>query len=66
MPVIEVTMGKSSKEQKRELIQKFTAVAVEITKIPESEFTILIHELEYDSIGRAGKTVAEILAARNA
>jgi 4-oxalocrotonate tautomerase family enzyme len=63
MPLIQITMGKASQETKRALIEKLTADAIEITKIPASEFTTTILELEYDNIGRAGKTVTDIKAA---
>ncbi len=62
MPVIEITMTKSSTEQKRQLIERLSADAIEITKIPASEFTVLIHELERENIGRAGRTCADIMA----
>lgn len=62
MPVIQITMGRSSTEQKRALIERLTADAIEITKIPAQEFTVLIHELERESIGRAGRTCADIMA----
>ncbi len=64
MPVIQITMAKTTAEQKRTLIAKLTADAVEITKIPASEFTVLISELDGDNIGRAGKTLTEIGAGR--
>jgi 4-oxalocrotonate tautomerase family enzyme len=64
MPVIEITMAKASVEQKRALIERLTADAIEITKIPPVEFTVLIHELERDSIGRSGHTCADIMAGR--
>jgi len=64
MPLIQITMGKASQETKRALIEKLTAAAIEITKIPASEFTTTILELEYDNIGRAGKTVTDIKAAQ--
>jgi 4-oxalocrotonate tautomerase len=64
MPVITLTMGKgqASPKQKKELIGTFTAAAVEITRIPVEAFTVLITELESDSIGVAGKTLEEIKA----
>lgn len=62
MPVIQITMGKSSTEQKKALIERLTADAIEITKIPASEFTVLIHELDRESIGRGGRTCADIMA----
>jgi 4-oxalocrotonate tautomerase family enzyme len=64
MPVIQITMGKSSTEQKKALIEKLTADAIEITKIPANEFTVLIVELDSDNIGRSGKTLTDIRAAR--
>jgi 4-oxalocrotonate tautomerase len=64
MPVIQITMSKSSKEQKKALIERLTADAIDITKIPASEFTVLISELESDNIGRAGKTLTDIRAEK--
>jgi 4-oxalocrotonate tautomerase len=63
MPVIEITIGKSSREQKKALIERLTADAIEVTKIPPNEFTVLIRELDGDNIGRAGKTLTELRAA---
>jgi Uncharacterized protein, 4-oxalocrotonate tautomerase homolog len=57
-------MSRSSVEQKRALIERLSADAIEITNIPASEFTVLINELEPESIGRAGKTLADIRAAQ--
>jgi len=64
MPVIQITMGQSSAGQKKALIERLTAEAIEITKIPAAEFTVLIHELERESIGRGGRTCADIMAER--
>jgi 4-oxalocrotonate tautomerase len=64
MPVIQITLGKISKEQKRELIEKITKTAIEITKIPANEFTVSIIELDHDNIGRAGKTLSDTFAAK--
>jgi 4-oxalocrotonate tautomerase family enzyme len=64
MPVIQITMGVTSREQKKALIEKLTADAIEITKIPANEFTVLIAELERDNIGRAGRTLTDIMAAK--
>lgn len=60
MPVIQITMGKTPADQKKALIERLTADAIEITKIPAGEFTVLINELERDNIGRGGKTLTEI------
>lgn len=64
MPVISMTMGPSTKAQKKQLIEKLTASAVEITSIPASSFTVLINELEYESLGIGGRTVEELLAEK--
>lgn len=64
MPVIQITMGKTPADQKKALIERLTADAIEITKIPASEFTVLISELERDNIGRSGKTLTELLGPR--
>jgi 4-oxalocrotonate tautomerase len=63
MPVIEITMGKSNPDQKKELIERLSAAAIEITKIPANEFTFFIHECEPANIGRAGKTLADYCGA---
>jgi 4-oxalocrotonate tautomerase len=62
MPVIQVTMGKCSREKKKELVERLTATAMEITNIPASEFTVAIMELDYDNLGRHGKTLTDLLA----
>jgi len=62
MPVIEITMASTTVETKRALIERLSAEAIEITKIPAIEFTVLIHELERDAIGRSGRTCADIMA----
>jgi 4-oxalocrotonate tautomerase family enzyme len=62
MPVIEITMAPTTVETKRALIERLSAEAIEITKIPAIEFTVLIYELERDAIGRSGRTCADIMA----
>jgi 4-oxalocrotonate tautomerase len=57
-------MGKSSREQKKELIERLSADAIEITKIPASEFTVLITELDTDNIGRSGQTLTDLRASK--
>ncbi len=60
MPVIAITMGKASKEQKKDLVTELTAKAVEITGLPIQNFTVTINELSWDSLGVGGRTVEEI------
>lgn len=57
MPVISVEIGTMAKESKTELIRRLTEVAVEITHIPQSAFTVVIHELPDENIGVGGETV---------
>jgi len=64
MPVISVSMGKADKAQKKELIAKLTASAVEVTGIPASSFTVLIDEFDYESLGVGGRTLEEIFAEK--
>lgn len=62
MPVINMEVGNISLEQKKELITKFTEVAVEITGIPKQSFVVTIRELPDENLGVGGETVAEIKA----
>jgi len=51
-------------EKKKELIEKMTAAASEVTAIRPESFTILIQELDQDNIGLGGKTLREVIASR--
>lgn len=62
MPVINVTMGKLEREQKRELIKRLTEVSMEITGTPEHTHAVTINELEDDALGLGTKTVFDIKA----
>lgn len=66
MPVITVTLGQGqvSTQKKEEFIEAVTKTAVEITKLPERTFTILIHELESANIGVGGKCLTQIQSDR--
>lgn len=63
MPVISITMGQAqaTKAQKKALIESFTETAMGILKLPAHTFTILIHELNRDSIGVGGFSLEEQL-----
>jgi 4-oxalocrotonate tautomerase len=65
MPVISVTLGQgqTTSEQRRELVERFTNIGAEITRLPQQAFTILINELSVDSIGVGGKTLEQIRAS---
>lgn len=62
MPVITLEGGKLNREQKRDLIHRFTSVASEVTNIPPQYFSVLIREQEDANLGFCGETVEEIKA----
>lgn len=45
MPYISIESGRLTAEQKKELIERLTSTASEITLIPEQFFTVTIREL---------------------
>ncbi len=47
-------------EQKKELIERLTATAAEITHIPEQFFTVTIKELPDENFGIGCKSIDEI------
>ncbi|WP_301093208.1 4-oxalocrotonate tautomerase DmpI [Bacteroides acidifaciens] len=48
MPYISIESGALTSEQKKELIERLTATASEITNIPAQFFTVTIRELPDD------------------
>lgn len=60
MPVITYEGAKLTAEQKKQLIEKFTELSVEITSIPKNFFSVLIRELEDENLGSNGEQVSEI------
>lgn len=60
MPYISVESGALSSEQKKELIERLTATASEITHIPEQFFTVTIKELPDENFSIGGKSIGEI------
>ena len=59
MPQIVFDGPKLAKEQKRALVEKFTQIASEVTKIPSEAFVVTIKENELDNIGVGGKLLSE-------
>ena len=57
MPYITVEGGNLTKEQKKELIEKVTAVASEVMNIPSEFFCMTVKELSDENIGIGGKTI---------
>jgi len=64
MPVITVTLGKLTTEQKKEMIRKMTEISMEISGAPESAHAVLINELPDEALGLGRKTVADIKAGK--
>jgi len=60
MPYISIESGVLTAGQKKELIERLSAVASEITHIPMQFFTITIKELPDENFGIGGKSIDEI------
>ena len=60
MPYISVESGALTSEQKKELIERLTAIVSEITNIPEQLFTVTIKELPDENFGIGVKSIDEI------
>ncbi len=60
MPYISIESGKLTAEQKKELIERLTTTASEITHIPEESFTVTIKEFPDETFGIGGKSIDEI------
>lgn len=60
MPYISVEIGALTSEQKKELIERLTGTASEITHIPTQFFTVTIKELPDDNFGIGGKSIDKI------
>ncbi|MEI8355777.1 MAG: 4-oxalocrotonate tautomerase DmpI [Deltaproteobacteria bacterium] len=60
MPMISWEGGKLTREQKKDLIRKFTEVAVEVTRVPAKFYSVVIREQQDENLGFAGETVEEI------
>ncbi|WP_289753068.1 4-oxalocrotonate tautomerase DmpI [Bacteroides acidifaciens] len=60
MPYISVESGALTSEQKKELIERLTVTASEITNIPAQFFTVTIKELLDENFGIGGKPIDEI------
>jgi 4-oxalocrotonate tautomerase len=62
MPVIRVDIGKHglNVEHKKQLIEKLTDAAVEITRIPKQAYTVIINEYDDSNIGVGGVTLDKV------
>ena len=59
MPVISVKGPKLDKEQKEELIQRFTEAASDVIELPEEAFIILLEETKKENVGVGGELLSE-------
>lgn len=60
MPVIAMEVAKISKEQKRDLVKRFTEVASDVTGIDKQYIIVIIRDWPDENIGINGQTVEEI------
>lgn len=58
MPVVTFDGGKMTKEQKAEIVQKFTEAAHKVTGIRKDAFIVIIRENERENIGVGGDLLA--------
>ncbi len=61
MPVIQVTSGPISKENKKKMIERIVDISMELTGAPELAHNVIIHELPVDTLSWGKKTVEEIM-----
>ena len=64
MPVINITSGPMTIEQKKDLIRKLTEVSMSVTGTPEHGTSVLITELPLDSMGIGKRPASEVMAER--
>ncbi len=60
MPYISIESGRLTAQQKKELIERLTKTASEITHIPEQFFMVTIKEVPDENFGIGGKSIDEV------
>jgi 4-oxalocrotonate tautomerase len=61
MPVLRVDIGRTlNADQKRQLIEKLTDAAVEVTHIPKQAFSVIIDEHDDTNYGVGGLTLDKV------
>ncbi|MBE6066166.1 MAG: 4-oxalocrotonate tautomerase [Clostridium lundense] len=58
MPFIQIDMGPSTKEKKKEVIEKMTNILSETISVPKQAITVIIRESNADNIGVAGEQLS--------
>ncbi len=66
MPVIniDIGLGQTTEDQKKQLISRITCDAAEITGMPAQNFITFINEFPLENIGIGPKTVKDIKAGK--
>lgn len=59
MPNIFFYGPKMTREQKAELVKRFTEISVEVTKIPAPAFVVNIEETDPENVGIGGVLLAD-------
>ncbi|MBN1499815.1 MAG: tautomerase family protein [Spirochaetes bacterium] len=59
MPAITIAIDQTSEEKKKQLVEKITKDASEITGYPPEFFFVYIQEYPPENIGVAGRTLKE-------
>jgi len=59
MPVITLEAGKLNKEQKKELVEKFTATASNIMNVPQQAIIVFLKEISTENIGFGGQLLSD-------
>jgi len=57
MPVITIALDQTSEEKKKQLVEKLTRDAAEITGYPADYFFVYVQEYPAENIGIGGKTL---------
>jgi 4-oxalocrotonate tautomerase len=62
MPVIRIDIGREglTKELKKQLIERLTDTAVEVTRIPKPAFSVIIQEHDDANYGVGGLTLDKV------
>ena len=60
MPTITIAIDQTSEEKKKQLVEKITRDASEITGYPTDYFFVYIQEYSAENIGIGGKILKEI------
>lgn len=60
MPIITFEGEKLTREQKKELVHRFTETASEVTGVPKQFFAMSVRESLSENLGFGGETVEEL------